>query len=258
MAEEFIAIDFETTGLDPREDKIVEIGAVRFSEKGEILDTFEMLANPGRSIPKEAQEKNGITNNMVREKLPPAEVWKRFLEWAGTKYTALVAHNAAKFEIHFVRALYSNRQDIPKLVFLDTYLLSKARLKNERSFRLDALVPKQRGESRHRALPDAKACVKLFMKNAATYQSGKIPRCHMRAIESFGEFVPRDAPSKRQLKYIEDLGGDHSKVSSRSEASTYIDYLKGKSGQDPTRKTHFPIAVAYLMLVVLILWALLA
>ena len=45
-----IAIDIETTGLNPREDKITEIAAVRF-EDGKIIDEFQSLVNPNRPIP---------------------------------------------------------------------------------------------------------------------------------------------------------------------------------------------------------------
>ena len=35
----FVAIDLETTGLDPNKDKIIEISAVKFNN-GEIVDSF--------------------------------------------------------------------------------------------------------------------------------------------------------------------------------------------------------------------------
>ena len=41
----FVAIDIETTGLDSRKDKIIEIAAVKFSYDG-IIDTFSSLINP--------------------------------------------------------------------------------------------------------------------------------------------------------------------------------------------------------------------
>ena len=46
----FVAIDFETTGLDPYHDRIIEIAAIRF-KNGEISDRFVSLINPQRNIP---------------------------------------------------------------------------------------------------------------------------------------------------------------------------------------------------------------
>ena len=45
-----VALDIETTGLDSKTDRIIEIGAVRFTEKG-IEDEFQTLINPGIKIP---------------------------------------------------------------------------------------------------------------------------------------------------------------------------------------------------------------
>ena len=50
----FTAFDLETTGLDPRLDKIVEIGAVKFDKMG-LIARFSTLINPGIPMPKEAE-----------------------------------------------------------------------------------------------------------------------------------------------------------------------------------------------------------
>ena len=60
----FVAFDFETTGLDPYHDKIIEIAAIRFDD-GEISDRFETLINPQRNIPAKITEITGISNSMV-------------------------------------------------------------------------------------------------------------------------------------------------------------------------------------------------
>ena len=41
-----VVLDLETTGLNPRTDKIIEIGAL-LVEDGEILDTFSTFVSPG-------------------------------------------------------------------------------------------------------------------------------------------------------------------------------------------------------------------
>lgn len=61
-----IAIDTETTGLDPQRDRVISIGAVRL--QGERLFrswTLNMLVNPGRSIPSRTIPVHGISNSMV-------------------------------------------------------------------------------------------------------------------------------------------------------------------------------------------------
>ena len=44
-----VVLDLETTGLNPRTDKIIEIGAL-LVEDGEILDTFSTFVSPGRKL----------------------------------------------------------------------------------------------------------------------------------------------------------------------------------------------------------------
>ena len=51
----YVALDLEMTGLKPKEDKIIEIGAV-LVETGEIRDTFSTLINPGRALASEITE----------------------------------------------------------------------------------------------------------------------------------------------------------------------------------------------------------
>ena len=47
---EWVIIDLETTGVDHRNDQIIEIGAVLINEKGR-TEEFQTLVNPGISLP---------------------------------------------------------------------------------------------------------------------------------------------------------------------------------------------------------------
>jgi DNA polymerase-3 subunit alpha (Gram-positive type) len=40
-----VSFDLETTGLSPRIDRIIEIGAVKFNQTG-LIDTYSTLADP--------------------------------------------------------------------------------------------------------------------------------------------------------------------------------------------------------------------
>jgi len=53
-------IDVETTGLDPEEDRIIEIGIVHF-ESGEVTDVYGQLIDPDMPLPEEVTELTGIT-----------------------------------------------------------------------------------------------------------------------------------------------------------------------------------------------------
>jgi DNA polymerase III subunit epsilon len=70
-----VVIDFETTGRDSSEDRVVEIGLVGF-ERGEVSFREGLLVDPERPIPAEATNVHGITDDEVlgapkfREVLP--------------------------------------------------------------------------------------------------------------------------------------------------------------------------------------------
>jgi DNA polymerase III epsilon subunit family exonuclease len=64
LTEGFVAIDLETTGLDPRRDDIVEIAAVPFID-GRPQHAYVTRVNPGRPIPLDSSRIHGITDDMV-------------------------------------------------------------------------------------------------------------------------------------------------------------------------------------------------
>ncbi|KZY37728.1 hypothetical protein A3740_03240 [Oleiphilus sp. HI0068] len=220
---ELLAIDIETTGLDPRDHRICEFGAVKFNSLGEIIDTFSILVNPGRSIPFPAYKVHGIKAEMVENAPTPREGWDQLLEWAGS-INPFVSHNAS-FECGFIQALYKSNEDKPNFKIYDTLKLSRRQLKDESSYKLEKLIPSLAGKG-HRALPDAEACAELFLKIAKTYKSNRIPKTNEKdfwAIDYFEE----NKPSNKQLSYIESLGGDQGLPKTKMEASEYIDELKG-------------------------------
>ncbi len=96
-----IVFDTETTGLSPRNgDRIIEIGAVKL-ENGVVVDEFQSLINPGRSIPYQAQAVHGISQAMLHDQPLPAEVFPEFYDFICS--ATLVAHNAP-FDQRFLTA----------------------------------------------------------------------------------------------------------------------------------------------------------
>jgi DNA polymerase-3 subunit epsilon len=96
----WVAIDVETTGLSPlKGDRVIEIGAVAFSNEG-IASEFSSLVCTERKISPRALAIHGITSGMLLGQPRPEEVFPSFLRFAGA--STLVAHNAP-FDLSFIR-----------------------------------------------------------------------------------------------------------------------------------------------------------
>jgi len=90
----FVALDTETTGLQPIVHRLVEIGAVRFRLDGCELAAFQSLINPEIPVPKDVQRVHGITDRMVRGKSTIEQIMPHFIDFLGESDTILLAHNA--------------------------------------------------------------------------------------------------------------------------------------------------------------------
>ena len=93
-----VALDLETTGLDPNKDKIIEIGAVRFNNR-RIEDEWSTLVNPQRSIPEFITKLTGINNAMART-APTIHEVRPDLEHYGEELLIL-GHNV-RFDLSFL------------------------------------------------------------------------------------------------------------------------------------------------------------
>lgn len=97
----FAVVDVETTGGRPDQgDRITEIAVVTVRD-GQVVDLFETLVNPERSIPPFITRLTNISWEMVRDKSPFRDVCDEVLRALGD--SVFVAHNAS-FDWRFVSA----------------------------------------------------------------------------------------------------------------------------------------------------------
>ncbi len=159
----FTAFDTETTGLNPEEEKILEIGAISFDKLG-IRARYNVLLNPQKKILPEITRVNGIDDSMVSGKLLFADNVKHFLNFIGN--SVLIAHNAP-FDLSFVNTELS-RINMPPLQneTIDTLKLSKDTLPNLGKYNLQFLAKYFNIDvvNAHRAEDDARVCMEVFLK----------------------------------------------------------------------------------------------
>ena len=92
MINTFVALDIETTGLNPAEDKIIEIGMAKISD-GE-------LVNPGIRISERITMISGITDDMVEGKPAITEIISDIVDF--TKDMPILGHNVI-FDYSFIK-----------------------------------------------------------------------------------------------------------------------------------------------------------
>lgn len=81
---EFVVLDTELTGLDPRRDEIVSIGAFRIRNlQISAGRNFFSYIRPTRELPKDSTLIHKITPEQVKEAPMPEEVWPAFVEFCG-------------------------------------------------------------------------------------------------------------------------------------------------------------------------------
>ncbi len=153
-----VALDLETTGLDPRKDAIIEIGAVRFSGQREEAE-FHSLINPGRPIPPEITHLTGINNEMVRNAPPLMAVLQQFVDFVGE--SPVIGHNI-QFDLGFL--LQANILQYVQAI--DTFEMASVLMPLASRYNLGGLC-QQLGIplfNAHRALDDAKMTKNLFLR----------------------------------------------------------------------------------------------
>ncbi|NLM38181.1 MAG: PolC-type DNA polymerase III, partial [Firmicutes bacterium] len=158
-----VVVDIETTGFNPEWNDLLEIGAVKIVN-GTVTETFTSFVRPKRSIPYKIQQLTGITEEMVKDAPPPAEVLTEFLAFVGD--AVFVAHNA-QFDYGFLRTKLKKHLQVefnPPVA--DTLALSRALWPQMKSHRLD-LLAKELGvvqEQHHRAGDDALTTWRILEK----------------------------------------------------------------------------------------------
>jgi len=153
-----VALDIETTGLDPSTDAIIEIGAVRF-EGNRIEDEFTSLVNPGRHIPEFISGLTGISDEMVRQAPKIRDILEELAIFIGDQ--PILGHNI-QFDLSFFRkyGLFTLNECI------DTYELAAVLMPSASRYNLGALG-QQLGiplPATHRALDDARVTAAAFQR----------------------------------------------------------------------------------------------
>lgn len=227
---DYTVLDLEMTGLAPKKDKVIEIGAVRVRD-GKMVDTFATLVRPGMPIPQKVVELTGITDAMADTGMQEDAAMEQLLEFIGDD--VLVGHNL-NFDYSFIKQWAVNHRRALQLSACDTLRIARALLPGEQSKKLESLCVyfQIEREHAHRALDDAIETYRVFEKLKAI--RGASPELFepKPLVCKAKRQTPATAHQKERLKELLDQYGMEDTIAwevlTRSEASRLTDQIRAK------------------------------
>ena len=227
----FICIDLETTGLNPKRDRIIEIGAVKVRE-GKIVETFQQLINPQQQLEERVESLTGIISEELVECPTIQEVLPGLQEFLGED--VLLGHRVL-FDYSFLKKAFINEKILFERKGIDTLKLARQFITECESKKLESLCTHYRIKHQaHRALGDALATVELYQILVNQYYDKE-------AFEPKPlEFkVKKESPiTKAQKERLTLLLAKHNLVPkceiasmTRNEASRYMDQILATYGR---------------------------
>jgi len=193
----YAIIDLETTGGQPTQDRITEI-AIFIHDGDKVVDQYETLLNPGRSIPFFITQLTGISDEMVRDAPKFHEVARKVVEM--TEGCVFVAHNV-RFDYSFLKKEFGDLGYNYSRKTLCTVRLSRSLMPGQPSYSLGKLcqnigIPLN---GRHRAAGDAAATAILFDRLLKISQQDEALRNPAISPADTLAAVDATAPSGRHL-----------------------------------------------------------
>jgi DNA polymerase-3 subunit epsilon len=157
----YVVVDVETTGGKGDNHRVTEIGAVKV-RNGEVVDRFQTLLNPQRTIPPGISKLTGITPAMVRDAPYFADIADRFEAFMHD--AIFVAHNV-DFDYGFISREFARLGRPFRHAKLCTCASMRKLYPGLRSYSLAALTRHFdiALEQHHRALCDAEAAAELLL-----------------------------------------------------------------------------------------------
>lgn len=228
MTEEYIVLDLETTGLSPKDDRILEIGAARVSG-GRVQETYQAFVDPRMRVPERITELTGITDEMVRGQKSNEEAVRELTDFCGE--LPLLGHNIM-FDYGFLKHSAVNLGISFERDGIDTLKLARELLPAEEKKNLEALCGRFSisREHAHRALDDALATHALYCELAKLCPEEKCAL--LKPVPLIYRAKRQGAITPAQKGYLKDLTAYH-KIElevepdslTKNEASRLIDSI---------------------------------
>ncbi|HMB47696.1 MAG TPA: exonuclease domain-containing protein, partial [Afifellaceae bacterium] len=180
LAVDAVSVDLETTGLDVKSARIVQVGAIGLRESRIDDDSaLAFLVNPGEPIPETSSAVHGIRDADVEQAVSPPEAVRRLFRYAGSRLW--IGHSIG-FDLAIIRAeLDRDGETFARPATLDTRILGEIANPSLPDFSIETLCGWLDLEpaGRHDALGDARTVAQLFVN--------LVPHLRARNVRTFAE-----------------------------------------------------------------------
>lgn len=165
----YVLVDIETTGLSPRTDEIIEIGAIKVKEN-KIIDTYNTLIKIDRNLNPFITKLTGITNKMLETGKERDKALEEFVDFTGNEI--IMGHNV-NFDINFIYDKCLSYLDYYlSNDFVDTMRIAKHILPDIQNYKLGTLANYFGVDYRsaHRGLKDVEITYEVYNKLKDCYK----------------------------------------------------------------------------------------
>lgn len=161
VTEEYIVLDIETTGLNPKMDTILEIGALLVRD-GVILQEQDWIIN--ETVPKNIEELTGITQLIADKEIAIEDALVEMTDFI--KGRDIVGYNIQEFDFPFIlKACKDCDINVPIRKVIDVLPIVRKKIMGATSYKMNDIAIQLRitdNSAQHRAIPDAKLCKQIY------------------------------------------------------------------------------------------------
>lgn len=166
---EFIIFDVETSGLNPKEDTIIELAAIKYrvnDKKLSIIDKKDIFIKPEKTLSDKVISIHHITNDFLSDKPSENEIFDEIEQFFG--YKPIIGGYNVSFDSSMLRELYlRHNKEFVTTVELDILEMSRDIISNKETqdYKLESIATLygiEEGLSFHSAIDDVVATGRLL------------------------------------------------------------------------------------------------
>lgn len=198
FALEAVVLDTETTGLDPRTARIIEIGAVTLGGGRTTDRTFHSFVGLAERIPAGATAVHGITDEDIAGAPPFIRVYEDLRRFVGRR--VVIGHTLG-FDLAVLKAECERTGSaFHSWPTLDARMLAEIAAPTLASFSVDGLAAwlQVTVSERHRAIADAQITAEIFLR--------LVPKLRVSGLRTYGEAARACSRLTRMLDHHHQAG----------------------------------------------------